>query len=329
MARWKGKADPRGPEEGDRLRADEGTVRSARRNRDRATERDCGRGAMRTLGLASPVPVPGRDRRRCRRDRVVRRRRSLSRAPGPARRAGRGREDPGGDLRASRELHAGPEGPPDGGGSQARRLGVAPVTRSCSSTGTRRRRSGSTTRLAPPLPGDGASAIVDLAMIFANGWGVARDYDAATWFLCRLDASDRARREGGDARSRREDAHGRESRKTSSYCDHATSTHGPAVLPAAVHGGGVTGGPDREGEGDARSGGGAGAGWARRQPWTRSRARTARSGPSGVSGAPGIRCSRSRPRPRSGRSRCPSSRASRIRAHPVARRTSLRRLTQS
>lgn len=25
----------------------------------------------------------------------------------------------------------------------------------------------------------------ELAMIFANGWGVPRDYDAATWFLCR------------------------------------------------------------------------------------------------------------------------------------------------
>jgi len=27
----------------------------------------------------------------------------------------------------------------------------------------------------------------DLAMIFANGWGVKRDYDAATWFLCRTE----------------------------------------------------------------------------------------------------------------------------------------------
>ncbi len=28
---------------------------------------------------------------------------------------------------------------------------------------------------------------IGLAMIFANGWGVARDYDAATWCLCRAD----------------------------------------------------------------------------------------------------------------------------------------------
>jgi uncharacterized protein YecT (DUF1311 family) len=34
----------------------------------------------------------------------------------------------------------------------------------------------------------------ELAMIFANGWGVPRDYDAATWFLCRA-AKDNAGQE--------------------------------------------------------------------------------------------------------------------------------------
>ena len=42
---------------------------------------------------------------------------------------------------------------------------------------------------------------------------------------------------------------------------------GTDVLPAAVHGGGATGGPDRKGEGGARSGGGPGVGWrARHDP---------------------------------------------------------------
>ena len=71
---------------------------------------------------------------------------------------------------------------------------------------------------------------IDLAMIFANGWGVARDYDAATWFLCRLDASTAlAEKEGMLAHVER--MRTAEKAEDLLYCDHATSTMGLLYCP--------------------------------------------------------------------------------------------------
>jgi uncharacterized protein YecT (DUF1311 family) len=71
---------------------------------------------------------------------------------------------------------------------------------------------------------------IDLAMIFANGWGVARDYDAATWFLCRLDASTAlAEKEGMLAHVER--MRTAEEPEELRYCDHATDTMGLLYCP--------------------------------------------------------------------------------------------------
>lgn len=65
---------------------------------------------------------------------------------------------------------------------------------------------------------------LDLAMIFANGWGVARDYDAAAFFLCRTTDIAPAERDGMLA-------HIEEMRSAATpedllYCDHLTSGMG-------------------------------------------------------------------------------------------------------
>lgn len=71
---------------------------------------------------------------------------------------------------------------------------------------------------------------IDLAMIFANGWGVPRDYEAATWFLCRLDASTAlAEKEGMLAHVER--MRTAEEPEDLRYCDHATSTMGLLYCP--------------------------------------------------------------------------------------------------
>jgi uncharacterized protein YecT (DUF1311 family) len=64
----------------------------------------------------------------------------------------------------------------------------------------------------------------ELAMLFANGWGVARDYETATYFLCRDRESAEAEREGMLS-------HIREMRKSKRpedlrYCDHVTGGAG-------------------------------------------------------------------------------------------------------
>lgn len=64
----------------------------------------------------------------------------------------------------------------------------------------------------------------ELAMIFANGWGVKRDYDAATWFLCR--ANGVAAYEQWSMLGHIETMRTAGEPRDLLYCDHVTSGRG-------------------------------------------------------------------------------------------------------
>jgi uncharacterized protein YecT (DUF1311 family) len=66
----------------------------------------------------------------------------------------------------------------------------------------------------------------ELAMIFANGWGVTRDYDAATYFLCR--AEDIAPAEQWGMLAHIETMRTSEQPEELLYCPHVTSGMGQA-----------------------------------------------------------------------------------------------------
>lgn len=71
---------------------------------------------------------------------------------------------------------------------------------------------------------------IALAMIFANGWGVARDYDAATWFLCRVDR-ELTRWEKESMLAHVERMRTAEEPEDLRYCDHATDPMGVMACP--------------------------------------------------------------------------------------------------
>ena len=65
----------------------------------------------------------------------------------------------------------------------------------------------------------------ELAVIFANGWGVRRDYDAATHFLCGA-AREMAPFEQWGMLRRVQEMRGQDAPKDLDYCDHVTSGRG-------------------------------------------------------------------------------------------------------
>ncbi len=68
----------------------------------------------------------------------------------------------------------------------------------------------------------------DLAMIFANGWGVRRDYDAATFFLCRAE-EEMAPAELSGMLEQIAVMRGSQAPDDLDYCEHVTSGYGMSL----------------------------------------------------------------------------------------------------